>query len=390
VRVVVVSAWEPWRTEDGAAFVLDHQLRILSKRHEITLLSAGAPSATSATNLEGVANLPGVAIKWFGSGTSALTDYVSRRVQSLRNREPAHVLYVERPALIAALHDAVAAGADVVHLHGWGTGALWREVDGTPTVHVAIDPWSANVGNRRLSPVRRVLEPEQAVLITAHERRHYPHHGAVVVVTEEDAVQVRETAPDARIVVVPNGVDPGRDPAPYPLAPVLGFHGVFDSEANVDAARHLVEDVLPAVQRSVPEAKGVLVGRRPPEDVISLVRQGVSLHADVEDIRDELDQIAVHVDWMTSGAGIKNKVLEAMAAGRPVVASALAAQGIGEGPGLLVGDTVEQAAEMIIGLLANPSAASDTGMAGRRRVVEDFNWELNAERIEALWSEVAR
>jgi glycosyltransferase involved in cell wall biosynthesis len=330
-----------------------------------------------------------VSIRWFGSGTSALADYVSRRVQSLRNREPAHVLYVERPALIAALHDAVAAGADVVHLHGWGTGALWREVDGTPTVHVAIDPWSANASNRRLSPARRVLEPEQAVLITAHERRHYPHHGAVVVVTEPDAEQVRETAPDARVVVVPNGVDPGADPAPYPKAPVLGFHGVFDSQANVDAARNLVEDVLPIVQRSVPEARVLLIGRRPPDEVVSLVRHGVSLHSDVEDMRAELSQLAVHVDWMTSGAGIKNKVLEAMAAGRPVVASALAAQGIGEGPGVLVADSVEQAAEMIVGLLINRSAASDTGLAGRRRVIEEFNWDLNAERIEALWTEVA-
>jgi glycosyltransferase involved in cell wall biosynthesis len=93
---------------------------------------------------------------------------------------------------------------------------------------------------------------------------------------------------------------------------------------------------------------------------------------------------------MTSGAGIKNKVLEAMAAGRPVVASPLAAEGIGAGPGLLVADTVEAAAERVIGLLRDPNAAADAGHAGRQRVSSDFSWDANAARIESLWSELAR
>jgi glycosyltransferase involved in cell wall biosynthesis len=388
VRVVVVSAWEPWRTSDGAAFVLDQQLRLLSARHEITLLSAGAPSATSATNLTSVASLPGVAIQWFGGGTAPLTDYMARRAWSLRHREPAHVAYVERPGLVTALNSA-AESADVVHLHGWGTAGLWRVVGDTPTVHMAIDPWTVNADNRRLSLGRRLAEAEQRVLIARHERRHYPKLGAVVVVTEPDARSVRALAPGARVDVVPNGVEAGPEPPALPAAPVLGFHGVFDSQANVDAARHLVRDLLPRVRRSVPSAEVLLVGRRPPEAVKSLVGEGVSLRGDVSDVRAELAKMAVHVDWMTSGAGIKNKVLEAMAAARPVVASPLAAAGIGEGPGLLVVDDVDEATEAIVGLLTNPSSAADTGRAGRARVIEDFNWETNAERIEALWAEVA-
>ncbi|MBV9486139.1 MAG: glycosyltransferase [Frankiaceae bacterium] len=388
MRVVVVSAWEPWRRDDGAAFVLDHQLRRLSRRHEITLLSAGAPSVTSATNLTSMADLPGVSIEWFGSGTTPMLDYVSRRVWSVRHREPAHVGYVERPGLVAALRTA-AADADVVALHGWGTAGLWRAVGEVPTVHVAIDPWTVNADNRRLGLGRQLLELEQRGLIASHERRHYPKLGAVVVVTDPDARSVRALAPRARVEVVPNGVDAGADPANYPTAPVLGFHGVYDSRANVDAARHLVRDLLPRVRRKVPRAEVVLVGRRPPEAVRALVGEGVSLRADVADVRAELFRMAVHVDWMTSGAGIKNKVLEAMAAARPVVATSLAAAGIGDGPGLIVVDDVEQATEAIVGLLSNPTAAAETGRAGRARVIEDFSWEANADRIEALWSELA-
>lgn len=210
------------------------------------------------------------------------------------------------------------------------------------------------------------------------------------MVTERDAMTVRELAPTARVEVVPNGVEAGAAPADLPTRPVLGFHGVFDSQANVDAARSLVCDVLPLVRRVVPDAEVVVVGRRPPQQVMALAGDGVRVLADVTDLRAALDEMTVHVDWMTSGAGIKNKVLEAMAAGRPVVSNELGAAGIGEGPGLLVAASLEDAAATISALLRDPAAAAETGRAGRDRVVRDFSWETNAERIEALWAEVAQ
>lgn len=389
MRVVVVSAWEPWRRTDGAAFVLDHQLQVLAGRHEVTLLTAGAPTAIGNPPEAVSESLPGIAVRWFGTSSSPVVDYAARRAWSRRFGEPAHVRFVERPVLVAALQQA-AAGADVVHLHGWGTAALWRHVPDAPTVHMAIDSWSANAGNRRLPVARRLAETGQRHLIAAHERRHYPKLGAVVVVAERDAALVRAAAPAARVEVVPNGVEVGPDPEPVGDRPVLGFHGVFDSQANVDAARSLVNDVLPLVRRSVPDATVVLVGRRPPREVRSLARQGVEVRADVPDVRAELSAMTVHVDWMTSGSGIKNKALEAMAAGRPVVASPLAAEGIGPGPGLLVADTVEAAAERIISLLRDPSAAAEAGRAGRQRVAAGFSWAANAARIESLWTELAR
>jgi glycosyltransferase involved in cell wall biosynthesis len=390
VRVVVVSAWEPWRTTDGAAFVLDHQLEVLAGRHEIRLLAAGAPHAQASPppSLD-TRWPPGIDRQWFGAGSSAGLDYVGRRLWSVRHREPAHVKFVERPGLVAALAQAVRDGADVVHLHGWGTAGLWDRVSPVPTVHVAIDPWSINVANRRTSRWRSALEVGQRRLIAEHERRHYPHLDRVVVLTERDAEHLRSIAPDARVAVVANGVDVGPDPAPIGDRPVLGFHGVFDSQANVDAARSLVTDLLPIVRRTVPEAQVLIVGRRPPRDVRSLAGQGIDVRADVADVRAELEKVAVHVDWMTSGAGIKNKVLEAMAAGRPVVTSALGAEGIGEGPGVLVADSAQAAAETIVALLRDLPAARETGRAARERVIEDFSWVTNAERIEALWSQVA-
>ncbi|HVV75163.1 MAG TPA: glycosyltransferase family 4 protein [Mycobacteriales bacterium] len=389
MRVVVVSAWEPWRTSDGAAFVLDHQLRELAGRHQLTLLSAGAPEAESAVPA-GVPERYGSAdVRWFGRSLPRALDYLGRMAWSARRQEPAHVRYVERPRLLAAYDGALATGPDVVHLHGWGTARLAARATGVPAVHVAIDPWSANASNRRVMGVRAPLDGRQAERIEAHERRHYPAATRVVVVTAEDAALVRQASPDARVVVLPNGVEAGPEPVPASAdPPVLGFHGVFDSRANVEAATELVRDIWPRVRAEVPATTVLLAGRRPNREVRRLVGNGVELRADVPDIRPVLSQMSVHVDWMRSGAGIKNKVLEAMAAGRPVVASERAAQGIGVG--VLVASDTQVAAARIVRLLRDPAALREAGAAARARVVDGFSWAANARAVEQLWEQVAR
>lgn len=387
---MVVSAWEPWRTSDGAAFVLDHQLRELSTRHQLTMLCAGARSTESAVPVEVRDRYPGATVRWFGTAAPAGLDYLRRLAWSARHDEPAHVRFVERPALLAAFDQAVGSGADVVHLHGWGTARLAARSPGVRAVHVAIDPWTVNAGNRRTSTLRAPLDGKQLARIAGHERRHYPAAHAVVVVTREDADAVREVAPSARVVVIPNGVEPGPDPVPVsPSPPVLGFHGVFDSRANVAAATYLVRDIWPRVRAEIPAATVLLVGRRPNREVRRLVGAGVELQADVPDVRPLLARMSVHVDWMTAGAGIKNKVLEAMASGRPVVASEAGARGVGLGGGLLVAADTQVAANRIVRLLRDPSALRAAGEAARARVVDDFGWPANARKIEQLWEAAA-
>ncbi|HVS67848.1 MAG TPA: glycosyltransferase family 4 protein [Mycobacteriales bacterium] len=389
MRVVVVSAWEPWRTSDGAAFVLDHQLRELAGRHELTILTAGASRAEAPVPPEVHGRYGSATVRWFGSSAPAAVDYARRLLWSARHKEPAHVGFVERPGLLAAYDAAVAAGPDVVHLHGWGTARLAARAKGVPAVHVAIDPWTVNARNRRTLGLRAPLDGGQLERIARHEREHYPAARAVVVVAAEDADAVRAAAPGSHVVVVPNGVEAGPDPEPARVdPPVLGFHGVFDSRANVEAATHLVRDIWPRVRAEVPDATVLLAGRRPNREVRRLVGKGVELRADVPDIRSVLSDISVHVDWMTSGAGIKNKVLEAMAAGRPVVASEFGARGIGSGNGLLMAADTKIAANRIIRLLSDPRALRDAGEAARARVVDAFSWAANARNIEQLWEQV--
>jgi glycosyltransferase involved in cell wall biosynthesis len=389
VRVVVVSAWEPWRLTDGAVWVLHHHLRSLAGRHDLTVLAAGA-AAAELPPPDDARTLPeGISVRWFGTSRSAAVDYAARRVGAWRSGEPAHVAYVERPALLDALRAEIrTARPDVVHAFGWGTAGLWRYADGVPVVHVAVDAWHVNAANRRLPGWRRLADAGELRRVRAHEQRHYPRAAAVVVVSPTDAAQLRDLVPGARVEVVANGVDAGPEPSPAPTRPVLGFHGSFEARHNVDAARVLVEEVLPRVRRDVPDAGVLLAGRVPGPDVRALAGDGVELRADVADIRTALDDMAVYAAPLVSGSGLKNKVLEAMAAGRPVVTTPLGSAGIGAGAGLVEVAGPAELADAAVSLLRDRARLTAEGRAGRDRVLAEFTWDASAAAMEAVWRSV--
>lgn len=381
MRVLVVSAWEPWRGGDGACLVLHAHLRELAPRHDVELLAAGAP--VLRTELPGGDGTvpPGVAGGWYGTALPAAVDGLLRRVR--RGEEPAHVGYVARPALLRDLRRAVVERRpDVIHLFGWGTAALQPHLDGVPAVHDAVDPWAANLLNRSTGPAHGLLDRGETRRVAEHERRWYPRLSAVVVRTEEDAEELRQQVPGARTTVVPNGVDLGPDPAP-PSGAVLAFLGAYDARSNVEAAVDLVTQVLPRVRQVRPDARVLLIGRDPPAELRALAGAHVELTGAVPDVRPHLERATVVVAPLKSGRGVKNKVLEAMAAGRPVVATAQALHGIGPSEGVREAETPAAQAEAALEWLT--SGAAEAGAANRDRVSRQHTWARSAAVLEGLW-----
>jgi glycosyltransferase involved in cell wall biosynthesis len=288
------------------------------------------------------------------------------------------VAYVARPALVADLQRRIRSNRpDLVHLFGWGTAALWPHLDGVPTVHDCVDPWAANLANRSVGRLHRLLDAGELARVLAHESRHYPRVGAVVVRTEQDAELLRQQVAGARAVVVPNGVEAGPPPGPSTGERVLAFLGSYDAEANVDAAERLVREVLPLV----PGARVLLIGRDPGPRIQRLRGPDVEVTGSLPDVRPALERAAVFVAPITRGVGVRNKVLEAMAAGLPVAATSRALQGIGASSGVLAADSPEGLAAAAQSLMETPEA----GAANRARVLSDFSWARSAAVLEELW-----
>lgn len=161
---------------------------------------------------------------------------------------------------------------------------------------------------------------------------------------------------------------------------LIVFTGQMDYAPNVDAVTWFADEVLPLV----PEARFAIVGRKPPDKVVRLgARDRVEVTGEVADVRSWLAAADVVVAPLRIARGIQNKVLEAMAMARPVVASPAAFEGIEAEPGrdLIVADSAAAQAEAIRTLLADRPAAEALGKAARRRMSDAYRWE---KRLEPL------
>lgn len=217
---------------------------------------------------------------------------------------------------------------------------------------------------------------------------------ASVFVSESEADLFRRLAPRsrARVVSLPNGVDaayfdPDRDYAdPYDGGGehALVFTGAMDYRANVDAAVWFADQVLPRIQARVPDAAFWIVGSRPTPEVRALVkRSGVQVTGRVPDVRPFMRHAGLVVAPLRIARGLQNKVLEALAMDRPVLATPQAWEGIEGLPdacGMTAADAETMAARAAECLMA-PSAC---GGAARRFVRERFDWDRTVAGLSAL------
>jgi glycosyltransferase involved in cell wall biosynthesis len=219
--------------------------------------------------------------------------------------------------------------------------------------------------------------------------------GRVVVVSDEDAAALREVDPGLEPTVIPNGVATERfrpDPAVAREADLVMFSGVMDWAPNVVAAGFLAREVMPRVRAAHPRARLAIVGRSPSRAVLGLGGlPGVEVVGPVEHMRPWLSRARVYACPMIAGTGIKNKLLEALANGVPVVAAPLAIRGLEVQPGrdLLVGRDADELAAHVVRLLVDDGLARELGAAGRRYVERNHDWDAVARAYEQVYREVA-
>ncbi len=168
----------------------------------------------------------------------------------------------------------------------------------------------------------------------------------------------------------------------------LVFTGAMDYWPNIDAVQWFVREVLPLVRSRHPRTHLHIVGGGAGPALVELARQpGVSLAGRVPDVRPWLQHATVAVAPLRVARGIQNKVLEAMAIGKPVVVSPAALEGIDAHPEqhLLVADAAESFAAAIGRLIDDRELAARIGRTARHLVERDFRWDASLSRVsEAL------
>jgi len=214
--------------------------------------------------------------------------------------------------------------------------------------------------------------------------------------TDKSALE-RLARPKSEIAVLPNGVDleyftPGTD-ARQPETVV--FSGKMSYHANITAALYLANQVMPLVWAQRPGVRLIIAGSQPSPAIRKLTethRPHVEVTGYLSDLRTPLRQATVAVAPLLYGAGIQNKVLEAMACATPVVASARAVSALQAQPGqdCLVANSPQTFAEAILALLHDPALREQVGVAGRRYVERHHDWNTIAAQLESIYARSIR
>ncbi len=244
------------------------------------------------------------------------------------------------------------------------------------------------------NPAWRAYLSLQARRMARYEGWLLRQYDSVLAVSEWDAAVFRADYAVGRTAVVPNGVDteyftPGGE---TPEPGLVVFSGAMDYAPNDDAMKFFLREVWPQVVRQSPAARFVIVGKGPSPSLRTLAARSrnVEVTGWVEDIRPYLARAGVIVAPLRIGGGSRLKILEAMSTAKPIVTTAIGAEGLEARPGqhLLLAAQPGAFAERVLLLLKQPGVGKSLGQAARKLVEENYGWPVCARRLEEEWEKL--
>ena len=218
-------------------------------------------------------------------------------------------------------------------------------------------------------------------------------YGRTVVISAVDKELLGQLQSGLSLEVIANGIelqlfrpqDIERDPH------TLLFVGNYEYPPNRAAARILIDKALPAIRQVIPEARLQLIGNNPPGWLREAGCDHIEVSGHVPDVRPYLWRATVFVCPLQAGAGLKNKVLEALAMGIPVVATPLSVDGINvrHGESALIAP-VDQIAPKTIEVLRDGALRKRLAENGRALIESQYSWARTASSYERLYDEICR
>lgn len=306
-------------------------------------------------------------------------------VEALATGKPISLTAFADRRVTAAVRDILARREiDAVYVFS-GQMAQYLPAVAPQTVMDFVDLDSAKFGayaDAARGPMRWLMRRE-ARLLGAFERRVAARADASLFVSEGEAALL----PGAQ--ALENGIDTAVfDPAAEfarsaKRGPLIVFTGQMDYRPNIDAVTAFVREALPTIRTHHPDARFAVVGRAPAPAVRALAGEAVIVTGEVGDVRPWLAAATVVVAPLQLARGVQNKVLEAMAMAKAVVASPAAAEGIDHAGTIVV---AERPAVSVCDLLADADRRRSLGAAARARVIVRYGWDARLAGLKDLLS----
>lgn len=392
MRILVISRWYPYPPDNGSKIRVYNLIKQLARRHELTLLTF-APGPVSEEQLQALrAHCRDVqVVTWRTFRPDRL-----RALLGFFAPVPRSVVDTDNPEMHALIRAAVMAQRFDV--------GLASEIDSVPYLlpvqglpRFADELQVAVIKDRYLaqrSLWRRLRAGLTWWKTSRYVRRFLTQFDGCAVASERERANVLTIAPRCRrVAVVPNGVDLAFNTGDFgaPEPDTLIFSGALTYEANFDAMAYFLREIFPRVQAQRPSVRLRVTGRADGVPLAQLpLGPGVELTGYLDDVRPAVARSWAGVVPLRIGGGTRLKILEAMALGTPVVATAKGAEGLAVTPEqeLLVADTPEEFVRQTVRLLADADLRARLAANGRRLVEERYGWESIGAQLEALLAEI--
>jgi sugar transferase (PEP-CTERM/EpsH1 system associated) len=338
--------------------------------------------------------------------------------QNLLASTPFQSVYCWQPQFAAALAAALRSGSyDAVHVEHLRAARYGLYVQAVPDAASMPVVWDSvdciSSLFQQASQQSRSLKTRWMTALDLKRTRRYEgqlvhRFDRVLVTSSLDRQALREAAhgqaaraetaalaDDARIQVIRNGVDLDYFTPNYAgrAKSSIVFSGKMSYHANVTAALHLANEIMPLVWATHPNTRLYIVGKDPAPAVRALAApktgdRRIVVTGTVPDIRPFLQRAALAAAPVPYGAGIQNKVLEAMACGAPVVASPQAVSALDCQPGrdVWVAQDAPSFARQIATLLDRPETAVQLGRSGRDYAERCHSWSSAAAELEQIYA----
>ena len=393
--ILFVAPYLPLPASFGGALRIYHLMRHIARDHQVSLLAPGTrdqypyllelgktfdvtmvPAETTARQPASGAKRM-AQLRSFASGTSFTeSGAYNPRMQAAMDR-----LFATRRI-------------DLVQFE-FPESALYRVPESVPTVfdaHNVEHDLLERVARSSASTAKRVFNQQEARKLRWLEPAIWERSTIGVATSERDAAIIRNLS-STPVDVVPNGVDleyVRQIPATDSQAGHVTFTGAMRHQPNADGVLWYATQVHPLVQEHIPDSHFTIAGADPPAPVRALHSPTISVTGSVDDVRPYLGAAQVAVVPLWSGGGTRLKILEAFAAGRPVVSTSIGAEGLDvkDGVHLLLADSPGAFANAVVRLSQDKDLSGRIVRQARDLVQKRYGWDRQAEQLVAVHNRV--
>jgi sugar transferase (PEP-CTERM/EpsH1 system associated) len=400
LQVLFVTNEIPHYTGGGMLIRDFNLLQALADRHEFTVVCFGYSGEQQDERVEGLKSFcKSVVLVDYGQETQEHKVSRLTKVTKILQPTPQRVQSLSPAGMRRVVYELTRRNRfDIVHVNHVEMGPLLSGVEWAKRIIGIESIWPIVKRERDTlnSSLKRILYDLEWRKMKRYERTLYQSVDLCTMASPREKEVVHSLTPAARVAVIPNGVDISFFRNGHSISGNIDnkdgllFIGSMAYWPNEDAVQFFYRDILPYIKERCGDIKWQIVGRDPSPAVRHLASERIEITGWVDDVRPYMWSSQVMIVPLRSGGGTRLKILEAMAAGIPVVSTTLGAEGLAvvHDKNILIADAAEEFAEAVVRLINQPQLVERITRNARKLVETVYDWSMIAEQLDEAYQSI--